>query len=209
MVTSLDVKGLRLENVSLKADQKFASGVLDIAQIKYNEAGIGEIKSKLRLNEKNLFLDSISCKVFGGEAQGDLSLSLDRNIEYLANLKFINLDLDTFVKNFNLSEKFQMSGRLNGRLALAGRGLNIKILNGDFFTAEPGGALSIRGNKFLENLAQSSKQSLDILVESFKDYRYNTGIIRLYKQEENLVLDIALDGEAGKRNLNVTLHFSN
>jgi hypothetical protein len=43
-------------------------------------------------------------------------------------------------------------------------------------------------------------------MESFKDYHYNTGVMKLSKAQDDLSLDIALDGEKGKRNLMVTLH---
>ncbi|MGD9015028.1 MAG: YdbH domain-containing protein, partial [Candidatus Omnitrophota bacterium] len=122
------------------------------------------------------------------------------------SLKFVNLDLETLVHDFGLNKKVELSGKLTGRLNFQGAGLNLHALNGDFSSAEYGGRLIIKDTQFLENLARNSKQPLDIFVESFQDYEYNTGIIRLALDKGNLILDIALDGEAGKRNLNITLH---
>ena len=49
-------------------------------------------------------------------------------------------------------------------------------------------------------------QPVDLLVESFKDYRYNVAIMNLSLENNNVMLRISLDGATGKRNLNVVLH---
>jgi hypothetical protein len=64
----------------------------------------------------------------------------------------------------------------------------------------------VRDETMLKNMAQAADQPLDILMESFKDYHYNTGVMKVGKVKDDLSLDIALDGEKGKRNLSVTLH---
>lgn len=202
----LDSQDFRLENASLKINQKQDSGNLYIDKVQYNKLKVEEIKSGLRLEDKALFLDSFSAQALGGQVQGGLSFRIDEKREYSGNLEFINLDLEKFVKDFNLSKKFQMTGRLGGSVAFKGRGYNLIALAGDFCAAEQGGMLIIRDNRFLENIARNSKQPLNILVESFKDYDYNTGVMRLSLDKGNLVLDIALNGETGRRNLNITLH---
>jgi hypothetical protein len=45
-----------------------------------------------------------------------------------------------------------------------------------------------------------------MLVESFKNYRYNTGILKLSLDKGNLIFDITLDGEAGRRKLDIVVH---
>ena len=121
-------------------------------------------------------------------------------------MEFINLDLAKFVDDFNLGKKFQITGRLNGAMNFKGAGFDIYALTGDFSATEYGGMLVIKDTRFLENLARNYEQPLDILVESFKDYHYNIGTMRLSLDKENLILDVALDGDAGKRNLNIILH---
>jgi len=55
-------------------------------------------------------------------------------------------------------------------------------------------------------MAINSGQSLDILVENFQNYHYNTGIMKLSFDKGNLIFNIDLEGGAGKRNLSITLH---
>jgi len=194
-----------LENAYLKAKQN-SNGEIKIARVKYNKARIEDIDGKVLLQGRILFLDSLAARILGGKIKGDFNFWLDKNQDYTVNLEFLQIDLDTFVKDFELKDKFQITGKLDGKLALKGSDLNIKDINGDFSTAESGGVLTIKDNKFLENLANTSKQSLDILLESFKDYHYNKGIMKLSLKRGNLILDVALDGDAGKRNLNIVVH---
>jgi hypothetical protein len=99
-----------------------------------------------------------------------------------------------------------MTGRLSGDLKLKGRGEQIEILQGSFSTLPPGGTLVIMDTKFLERMAHNTRQPLDLLVESFKNYPYNTGLMSLGFENGSVILKIELEGEAGKRNLNVILH---
>ncbi|KJJ85051.1 hypothetical protein OMAG_001079 [Candidatus Omnitrophus magneticus] len=55
-------------------------------------------------------------------------------------------------------------------------------------------------------MMKTSKQSLDILVEQFKYYRYNVGNIKVLLDGQNINLDIELSGDTGKRVFNIVLH---
>lgn len=204
-IDSLDTRGFRLIDASLEVG-KNKVGELNIGKIQYDKVKIEEIKGRTRLEDKTFSIDSLSAKVFDGEIHGDLCLKIDKDAEYLCRLKFVNIDLADFAHDFNLKERFQVSGRLVGGLTLKGKDVKVDILSSDFSVVEPGGKLAIKDDKFLENLAQKSGQSLDIIAESFKDYHYNAGTMKLYLDKGNLVFDIALEGEKGKRNLNITVH---
>lgn len=203
-LSSLRVSGLIVQDAGLKVAQGDEPGDFYVDKLQYGKAKITEIKARPKLKGKNLFLDSFSAKALNGEVTGDLSLNMDQ--DYAFDLRFLNLDLERFVNDFNLNEKLQLSGKLNGRVHLSGSGLKIKSLSGDFSSIEPGGLMVIKDAGFLESAAQRSGQSLDILMESFKDYHYNTGVMKLSRQKDGIGLDIALEGEAGKRNLDIVVH---
>lgn len=206
IVVSLDGPDVNLNDACLIAYQKSYPGVFHINQLKYNKLLVGKIRSLVRLEDKSLFLDSLSAEISGGKLEGVLSLRLEKNVEYLANLKFKDIDLNKLFNELNLNEKADISGKINGALTLKGSGPDIKVISGDITTAEGGGVLTIKDNDYLKKMAANSNQSLDILMESFRNYQYNIGIIKLSLDKGNLVLDIALEGEAGKRELNITLH---
>jgi len=204
-IGSLEAQGAQVKNASLRFNQK-RLGNLYIERIQYDKAKIEDVKGSTYLEGKSFAISSLSAKTFDGQIHGELKLRMDKTPEYFCNLKFIDLDLDRFAQDFKLKEKFRVTGRLTGDLALQGSGANVKILGGNFNSVEPGGMLTITDDKFLNNVAKSSGQSLDILVESFKDYHYNTGVMKLSLEQGDIVFDIALEGESGKRNLSIVLH---
>jgi len=205
-IYSLESRGFQLKDAYLKVNQSLLPGLLYIDQVKYNKLKIEKIESSARLENKSLCLNSLSAEFLGGKIQGKVSLKTEKNREHFISLKFMNIDLNTLVNDFNLNEKVQISGRLGGAVTLKGIGLQINVLDGDFTTAEPGGTLTIKDTGFLEKIARNSNQPLDILVESFKDYHYNNGVMRLSLEGDNLILVIDLEGETGKRNLNIIVH---
>lgn len=205
-VNSWDSRDFHLKDVFLNVSQNQSAGSLLIHQIQYNKLKIDELRGQARLKNKLLFLDDLSAQAFSGIIQGNLNIALDGNYGYLMNLKFINLDTEAFVEDFNLNEKIKMSGKLSGQLTLQGKGLDFQAINGDFSDVSGGGVLTIKDAKFLESIARSSKQPLDLLVESFKDYHYNKAVMKLYQDNGNLNFDLAMDSEAGKRNLSIAVH---
>ncbi|MFH1458443.1 MAG: YdbH domain-containing protein [Candidatus Omnitrophota bacterium] len=202
------VKDLELSDIHIKLKPEEASvlGNLSIPQIKYNKAKISNIHAKLRLKDKILFLDSLTAQIFDGKVEVSLSLNMDKGMDYEAALNFINLDIDRLIRDFDLKEKFQMTGALGGKVFLTGSGSDINSVEGALASTGAGGLLTITDKRFLGNLARTSQQSLDILLESFKNYHYNRGIVKLGMEKGNLVLDVHLDGEAGKRNLSIVVH---
>lgn len=202
----LNMSGVELLDASFKLEPESGQGNFNLSRIKYDKLSITDIKGALKLDGKTLSLSAVQAKALGGDLLGNLTLKIDKEAQYMARLECLGLDIEKFVQDFNLREKFDMTGRLKGELRLEGRGSRIELLKGDFSVLEPGGTLIIKDAKFLENMARSTKEPLDLLVESFKNYGYNMGLITLGIEESNVILKIALEGEAGKRNLSVILH---
>jgi hypothetical protein len=194
----------RIDVLNLSPD----SAELYIPRINYDNLKTGEIKSSAKFRNSAISMSPLSINFLEGNIAGDLNiLILSAGIvKYDFNLKALDLNIRSFVEDFKLIDKFEMTGRLEGAMSLAGSGPAVNELNGTFFTDKPGGILIIKDTKFLENVAKNSKQPLDIIVESFKNYNYNSGILKLYMDNGNLVLDVNLNGQTGKRNLTIVLH---
>ncbi|MBI4309095.1 MAG: hypothetical protein HY591_02065 [Candidatus Omnitrophica bacterium] len=84
----------------------------------------------------------------------------------------------------------------------------MNILSGDFFTAENGGVIIIKDTRgFSEFITRTSKQPMvDKVVESFKNYHYDIGVMKSSLRNSDLILDMAFNGETGKRNITVAVH---
>ncbi len=203
---SLVVKDARIESGYFKVSRFKDDGVMEIRRIKFGKLSLKDIQGKVRLKDEYLFLNSLSGKLFGGFLKGNGQINLTKPFGYQADLNFVNLDLNVFIKDFDLQEKAEITGKVSGFLRSQGQPDKIEVINGNFSAGQEGGTLTIKDLRFLENMARSSGQTLDLVVESFKNYRYNTGVTIVSLQDNNIVFFINLDGNTGKRDLNITLH---
>ncbi|MCK5015048.1 MAG: hypothetical protein KAS66_14655 [Candidatus Omnitrophica bacterium] len=197
---------ITLKNASLRAGGPKQRGEFLIGEIQYDKLAGTNVKSAARLEDGVVFLDSLSGQVFNGEIAGRANLGLSAGSPYFAHVKAVALNMENAVDDLKLKEKFTISGLMGGEVTIAGRGARLDKLDGEFAMMEDGGVLVIRDTRFLENLASGTNQPLDLLVESFRNYRYNTGAVAVKLKEGNIHCDVAFDGEAGKRDLNITLH---
>lgn len=201
----LPAVGFKIIKAAVNLDYGAQGLELLIDQIVFNKIGVNELKGRFKLRGNTLSSDYLSAKIWDGEVNADVLANIGPASEYTVNLKLMNLDIDRFVNDFNLEERFQMSGKVSGPLTLGGRAANLNILSGEL-VATGGGRLVIKDDRFLKNMAQKTQQSLDLIVESFKDYQYNNGVMKLSLDQGKIILDVALEGETGKRNLNIILH---
>lgn len=206
-IDTLAGNGFQLENASLNvARQPDVPGSVYVGRIRYADAVVEGIEGKARIDGTELVLDALSAKLMGGEARGELHFSLDQAMRYRARLELAQLDLDTVAGDFKLKEKLDLQGKLGGAVMFEGSGAALETIAGDLSAASGGGQLTIKDATYLSHLARSTNQPMDIIVDSFKNYHYNTGMMRLFLQGDDLVFDIRLEGESGKRDLTVAVH---
>ncbi|MFH1440992.1 MAG: YdbH domain-containing protein [Candidatus Omnitrophota bacterium] len=188
--------------------QNFNSGQVNfiLAKVNYDKLNITDIKGKAKLQSTGFAVCDFSGNLLGGSIQADLKVQAQGQVSYLLNLKCAQLDIEKFVRDFNLREKFEMTGRISGELRLKAKGARIEDLTGNFSTLSPGGRLVITDTKFLEGMAGRTGQPVDLLVESFKNYQYNNGLVSLGLEDGSVILNADLEGEAGRRNISVVLH---
>ncbi len=205
-ISVLDSLGVHAQNAVFKVKQGAPSGELSIRQVKYDKVKIDEISSAVSLKGKELIFSGLQAQLFGGNVQLEARVFMDADPEYAAEVEFNELDMERFVKDFKLEERFSITGKLSGSVSVKGKGTDMRLIDGNFSAGAGGGMMVVKDETILKNMAKAADQPLDILMESFKDYHYNTGVMKLGKAQDDLSLDVALDGEKGKRNLTVTLH---
>lgn len=205
-IERLEAGGLEVQNFRLKAGEKSAEGFLGLERIQYNKLKAFKFKSKIRVAGKYISLDPFSADMLRGKVSGRASLGFEQGCRYSAGIKLSGIDLEAFVKDFEFGERFKISGKVSADFLLKGGGADIEVLEGDIASLDPGGELTVSDSSFLESMARGSGQSLDILVESLRNYRYNIGTARLRLEQGDLLMDIDLQGDAGKRSLGLNLH---
>jgi hypothetical protein len=206
LLDALEFNKVRMTGGYLKVSRTKDDGQVSCPEFKYEKLKVSGINGKAILKDDYLYFDSLSGRLLSGLFKGNGLIRLNLNPEYQARMDFTNLDLDTFIKDFALNEKAEASGKVSGFLKLQGDSRRFEILEGNLGCNKEGGTLTIKDTQFLQNMARSSGQALDLVVESFKNYRYNTGKTVLSLENSDLVFLVDLDGFAGKRSLNITLH---
>lgn len=205
--SDLKASGITVRGLQFKfRPWSFTQGDLFIKEVRYDKLTLADVRSPVRLEGQNVFLDGLTGEVLNGRMDADVKVSMGDGTVYSAKFNFSALDLVALVEDFELKDRVQMSGLLGGVLQVNGTGGRVDVLSGDLASGGSGGLIIITDTRFLENMARASKQPVDIVVESFRNYHYTKGNVTLSLDKGNLVLDAALDGETGKRNLNVTLH---
>ncbi|MDD2703025.1 MAG: hypothetical protein PHC33_03360 [Candidatus Omnitrophica bacterium] len=194
--------------VEFSARQQAENGRLTIQKICYNsKLAVTDIESAVSLKKEILSFNGLSAHSLGGDIRGEGKLRLDNNLDYLANLSARGIALDRLTGELDLKNRIQMSGTLGGEIGLRGQGRTIRFLDADCAIAAPGGTLVITDAGFLDTISRSSGRYLEAVPEGFKDYRYAEGRAHVYKEGEDYVLEVFLDGEQGKRNFKVTVGF--
>jgi hypothetical protein len=195
-----------IEGLVLNASQGHGAGEFYIKGIKYNDLKLADVTGKSELKGKLLRVNHLLVSFLGGNVNGEFNITLDQDMDYNLSINTQGMEIKRFVDDMKLNEKFDMTGRLAGTFYLSGKGQEIKDIKGDFNTEAAGGVLVIKDKTFLENIAKQSNQPLNIVMESFNNYNYNSGIVKLSAQAGNLALDLKLEGESGKRSFSVILH---
>ncbi len=203
-INTFSIFGLQLENVLLEFGPDSEQGQFSLLSLKYDKFSAADIKGNIKLQDMTFSAYGVSAKVLNGIVQ--LDLKIDKGLCYSLDMKCADFDIEKFIQDFNLREKFDMTGKLNGTLKVKGQANRIEMLEGDFSTLLPGGKLVITDTKFLENMAKTTRQPTSLLVESFKNYWYNIGVMNLGLEKGNIFLKINLQGDTGKRDFNLILH---
>lgn len=192
-----------VKNASVKLH--LGHGPIAADAIQVGKMSIDIVRGNAHMTHDQLTVGPLTGDVLGGAVEAELRVPLAVDPVIDARLNIVGLDLDALTDTFELKKKVQAHGKLSGALVMTFEGLKLKSINGTVSSLQ-GGAVSIQDTRFLKNLAAYSKQPEDIVVESLKDYQYNTGGIKIWIEDGGLVLGIRMDGEQGKRDLQVKLH---
>jgi len=202
---TIEAAGLKVKNALLEIKENSA-GALFIEEAGYNKARIKALKSPVAFQDNALAFDDISADFLGGQVRGKAHFSFDAEPRYDAEVKFSSLDTAVLADDFELNEKVELAGKMSGTLKAQGTAKEILVLSGSFSSDAPGGVLTLKDMSYLQGVADASQQPLDIVIESFRNYRYNTGIAQVSLEEKAVKLEAHLAGDAGKRSWTVVLH---
>lgn len=181
-------------------------GSFSVDSLSLGKITVRDIRGSLRFTDEFLELGTVTAGLWESRLAGSLRLTLSPGLQYAARLTVSDLPVSAVMKNFEWDKKCSANGILNGEVRLEGVPGKVTLLDGGLTAAPPGGDIVILDPDFFQRIADSAKQPVEIVKASFENYHYNTGTVGLSLVEQNVRLNFQLDGEKGKRDLEVTLH---
>lgn len=204
-VSSFAYQGANLDDAHLVFERSSSPGRLSIREIMYNKFKIKNMISNVDVDGTALSLNGLFAETLDGRVTGSARVSFDKEMTYSGTFDLTELNLEQGVKDLDLEKRIGLTGKISGTMTIEGKGTQAPVIGGTLKSLD-GGTLAIKDETMLENLARSSQQSLGVLVEGFTDYHYNIGALKLSSNEGNLVGQVNLEGEKGRRDLTVVLH---
>lgn len=201
---------LSFEELNFILSNQAEVGQFEVTNIHYQDKlKIKSLQALPLLKSDRLNLENIQANFFDNIIAGSLEINWSNDLNYRLSLAVQSFNISALVEIFEMKNRFDLTGYFTGQTVLEGSITNIqdlKFVDGYFLSQEPGGNLVIRDQKFLENLAVSSKQPLELIKSSFENYQYNNSLLKVFTKDKDLFFNISFDGKQGKRNLEVVLH---
>jgi len=202
--SSMDINA---KNISIKSDNKGSKLAFGCGTFKYRKFVIDNAESSIEiLPDNTVGFNNFKADFAGGIINGLIKFEKSDILSYRAKFDFRNIDLSSIMKSFEVDNKLDLSGRMEGSLEFAGDEKRINAIAGDFVTDAPGGIMYMKDDSMLKSMAEKYKQDINILLESFRNYHYNKGHMKVRLEANDIVMDAGLEGEAGNRNLIIVLH---
>lgn len=198
--------GVEADDAALSISLRSGLGYFKIAGVKYDKLMITGIAGNMKYDSMAVALYGVRARALDGNLRGDGNLSVGKEPRYFVRLSCADLDIVSLVRDFDLGKKFEMTGRVSGQAVLKGSGMRVEEVSGHFSTLAPGGILTIHDTESLAKMAADTQQPVDLFIEGFKNYQYDTGMMSLGVEGGNVSMQVGLDGDTGKRDLNIVLH---
>jgi hypothetical protein len=204
-ITELERQGFFLKEGFFQMRANKAEGIFRIKESGSGGLVVRDVKGKSELRGGSVFFKNIEGEVLNGKMSGRIDFGVQEKT-YSFDLSLFNISLGALAESFNFEQKLGISGALSGNIHILVKDTDLLDIKGDLAAPLPGGIFVIKDQKFVKTIAANSNQSLQLVSDSFKDYRYSEGLLKLYLQDGNLIIKADLDGEKGRRDFLITYY---
>lgn len=206
---SVSIPKLRLGAITMKDIESKINyaqrGKLSIQQISFQKWNLEDVLLDLELKSDRLDLNLESALWLGAPLTGSGEVRFIPSMSYSLKIDINTLPISRILTAYEWDKKLSVSGQLGGSLEITGAGSRITDLKGIMRNATDGNIV-ILDQAFLQRIADSAKQPIEIIKATFENYHYNEGEVAVSLDGQKIRLGINLNGGAGKRNLEVYLH---
>lgn len=201
-----NIKNFNAALFSTSVQNKF-KGNFQAENIIAQKIELSNLDMALEFSGDALSIPEFKVSAFEGEIKGSCMANLSSaGVKFSADITGKGIDLAKLDEDFNLKEKFEVTGLCDFYLKAKGNQKGLTELSGDLTAHEGGGKFIITDKDTLNRLNVSQEINLDAALEGIKNYRYDTGLARIYIEDGNIVVRMFMDGALGKRDLTVVLH---
>jgi len=208
----IDIKNFQVV-VSEVADTKKSgqinfNGALSVEAVSMKKIKLSAIQARIDATQEKIDIPEFNLTAFGGSIKGDAeaALSSGSGMNFIVKLTGGNVDLQQLNEDFELKDKFEVTGLCDFYLTAKGDSTGLTELDGNLNTHEGGGKFVITDKQSLNKLDLSKDVSFDLALESLKNYQYDKGNAKVYIEDGNIVLHMLMDGESGARDLKFVYH---
>lgn len=197
---------IEVRDASLLLPGNGAAGDFSVAGVKCGRIALRDITGRAVMRDGNFKLEPIVGSLFKGTILGTFSCSASGRPAYVLSVTADGLQMSRAIEELGLEGKVGMSGSVDGWFRIEGSPGSVATVKGSFNVAAPGGMLVINDEGFLRNIAERTRQPIEIVRQSFSDYAFTKGTMDVTLEKSDLVIEVYLEGEKGKRDMNVILH---
>ncbi|MBN1793951.1 MAG: hypothetical protein JW844_03205 [Candidatus Omnitrophica bacterium] len=205
-ITSLKNAPFTYTDIYLEVNPGEEVNRFSVRQIGYQKATIDTVAGSFAFSEGELTADITRGVLFGGNLSGRAVIALTGEKAFTLRGFFTDLNLENAVRELELEKRLWMDGLVSGVLVAEGRIPAVEDVKGHCTVQAPGGVLDVTDEQFLERIARGTGQSVDLVRAAFTDYSFTAGAMDVSLEKDALVATIGLDGEKGKRDVQLTFH---
>lgn len=195
------------KGISSRFDPLTRKGMVGFEQCSLGKLVLSDMQGEFYLEKQgNLVLHRASARILQGNVQFHALVDFEKIISYSVGGSIQGVSLQEIERAFELEKKVHLEGFFSGTFIVDGIGPRIVGLTGELASHEPGGAIALYDDTMIKNIAQASRQPIEIIAEGFRDYQYATGTVSMRTETLGIIVRLLLEGVAGKRDLTIVLH---
>lgn len=199
------IYGVKIVSLDSELSSENSDNKFRIKELSFNKAKLTNFNAVILLSMNFFNCESVNFDLFSGKVTGTANLGLSQ-LAYSANLEIAGLDLEQVGKDFELKEKVEMSGIFDGFVRVEGKNTEITKIEGRLTSRPEGGKFIIKDENMLAALRPANNQRIQLTLSALEDFTYQTGKITLEKDEDNIVVNLLLDGDKGRIQLPLVWH---
>ena len=169
---------------------------LSIKKLQEKDMTAKNFVGHLRLSPRLIIIDNMKMSALSGTLSGSGRMSnTEKGWVLDLTVHFENMDISDLMKGLAMDRSVKASGVFRGDIVVGLENNRIRYLSG-YLSCVKGGEV---------NVSSDAKWS-NIVVENLKNYRYDIGNVKVSNDNQDIRIDVSLEGGAGVRNLRVFWH---